>query len=143
MLSEFKLNSFVLDLSFISLLNQSIIDVTLCTLDSSFVFFCFLEVLFYSGYVLLCSINSMLSGFHRKIKLLFSGPGEHIHQQTSHVWPSCAKTPLLFPSLICFQPCATPYLLELLEVSQYMVMEYHSLSAPRKVGYMRTDFRHH
>jgi len=43
-------------------LNQSTIDVTLCALDFSFVFFCFLEVLFYSGYVfLLRSINSTLS----------------------------------------------------------------------------------
>ena len=39
-----KLNSFVLDLLFILLLNHSIIDVTLCALDFSFVFFCFLEV---------------------------------------------------------------------------------------------------
>jgi len=42
--SEFKLNSFVLDLSFILLLNQSTIDVTLCASDFSFLFFCFLEV---------------------------------------------------------------------------------------------------
>jgi len=60
--SEFKLNS-------------SIIDVTLCALDFSFVFFCFLEVLFYRGYLFLFrSINSPLSGLPWKIKLLFSGP---------------------------------------------------------------------
>ena len=62
MSSEFMLDSFVLDLSFISLLNRSVIDVTLCASDFSFVFLCFLEVLFYSGYVfLLRSINSLLS----------------------------------------------------------------------------------
>ena len=95
--SEFKLHSFVLDLSSISLLNQSIIDVTLCALDFSFVF-CFLEVLFYSGYVfLLRSINSTLSGF-LKIKLLFFGQRNlYINMidkefHTSVIIPVCTPT---------------------------------------------------
>jgi len=77
--SEFNLNSFVLDLSFISLLNQSIIDVTLYALDFSFVFLCFHEVLFYSGYVfLLHSIYSLLSAsLENQASFLWSG--KHIH----------------------------------------------------------------
>jgi len=53
--SEFKLNSFVLDLSFISLLNQSIIDVTLCALDSLPPPFVLLRFFSTRGYVLYLS----------------------------------------------------------------------------------------
>jgi len=72
--SEFKLNS-------------SIIDVTLCALDFSFIFFYFLEVHFYSGYLFLFrSINSPLSAsLENQASFLWSA--EHIHQQKRWVIP--------------------------------------------------------
>jgi len=83
--SESKLNSFVLDLSFIfaaQSVNHRCNSMRIRFFLSSS--FCFLEVLFYSGYVfLLRSINTTLFASLEKSSFFFLVRGKHTHQHRS------------------------------------------------------------
>ena len=58
-----------------------------------------------NSYSLLSSLYIILSKFYAKFPFLLTITRYHL--KVSHVWSSCAKTPLLFPSPLYFQPCAT------------------------------------
>ena len=54
----------------------------------------------------LLSCLYIISKFYQKFPFLLTIT--RYHSKASHVWSSCAKTPVLYPSPLYFQPCATP-----------------------------------
>ena len=136
--SESKLNSFVLDLSFI-FAAQSV--THRCNsmrirffLSSSF---CFLEVLFYSGYVfLLRSINTTLfASLENQASSFWSAGNIHINTGASHELYSLTNNLMTEPSIMLEQgpPLVLP--------SIYHPVHFLSLQLPPHTSYPRSHPR--